>query len=179
MLNQRHFGALFLEENMFVYSVRASTIKFFAVIGVCLMLLITFTALGDGEAVYASVGGRTINYGGMKTREDRIEFIESFGLRVDPESETEERFTVPQDFDRVITGYNELQKSQGLDLTKYQRKKVTHYTYRVTNYENDGPVYVNLLIYRNKIVACDISSGDPSGFVLPLTEVDTEKLSQS
>ncbi|MBQ7363312.1 MAG: DUF4830 domain-containing protein [Clostridia bacterium] len=161
---------------MFVYSVRASTLKFFAVIGVCLVLLITFATLGSGDTVYASVDGRTVNYGGMKTKEDRIEFIESFGLEVDPESETEEQFSMPDNFDRVLSGYNELQKSQGLDLSKYTKKKVTHYTYRVTNYDNEGPVYVNLLIYRSKIIACDISSGDPSGFVLPLSDIDAEKL---
>ena len=164
---------------MFVYSVRASTLKFFAVIGVCLVLLITFATLGSGETVYASVDGRTINYGGMKTAEDRIAFIESFGLRVDPASETEEQFSMPENFDRVLSGYNEIQKSQGLDLSKYTKKKVTHYTYKVTNYDFDGPVYVNLLVYRSKVIACDISSGDPKGFVLPLCDIDTEKLKQN
>lgn len=161
---------------MFVYSIRASTIKFFAVIGVCLALLITFTALGAGDTVYASVGGRTVNYGGMKTKDDRIAFIEGFGLRVDKDSETEERFSMPSDFDRVLQGYNELQKMQGLDLTKYGGRKVTHYTYKVTNYKDEGTVYVNLFVYRNRIIACDVSSGDPSGFVLPLSEIDVGKL---
>ncbi len=161
---------------MFVYSIRASTLKFFAVIGVCLVLLITFATLGSERTVYASVDGRTVNYGGMKTKEDRIAFIEGFGLKIDPESETEEQFTMPDNFDRVLSGYNELQKEQGLDLSKYTKKKVTHYTYRVTNYDNEGAVYVNLLVYRSKIIACDVSSGDPSGFVLPLCDVDTEKL---
>ncbi len=164
---------------MFVYSVRASTLKFFAVIGVCLVLLITFAALGSGETVYASVDGRTINYGGMKTKEDRIAFIESFGLVVDPESETSEQFSMPDNFDRTLSGYNELQKAQGLDLSKYTKKKITRYTYKVENYADDGAVYVNLLVYRSKIIACDISSGDPRGFVLPLCDIDTEKLKQS
>ena len=161
---------------MFVYSVRASSLKFFAVICVCLLCLITFATLGSGDTVYASVDGRTINYGGMKTKDDRIAFIESFGIRVDPDSETVEQFAMPDNFDRVLAGYNELQKSQGLDLSKYTKKKVTHYTYKVENYESDGPVYVNLLVFRSRIIACDISSGDPTGFVLPLSDVDLEKL---
>ena len=81
-----------------------------------------------------------------------------------------------ESFDRVILGYNELQKKQGLDLSKYENKRVTRYTYRVTNYKSDGEVYANLFVYRSKIVACDLSSGDPLGFVIPLTLVDRGNL---
>ena len=34
----------------------------------------------------------------------------------------------------------------------------------------EGEVFVNMLVYRNKIIAADISSGDPKGFVLPITK---------
>jgi hypothetical protein len=76
----------------------------------------------------------------------------------------------------VILGYNELQKKQGLDLSKYARKKVTRYTYKVTNYDSDGDVYASLFVHRGKIIACDLSSASPDGFVLPLTLVDRGKL---
>lgn len=161
---------------MFVYSVRASTLKFFAVIAVCLTVLAALITMGNNTSVYASVGGESINYGGIKTEEDRISFIEGFGLKVKDGALKEEKFAIPDNFDRVILGYNELQKTQGLDLSKYTRKKVTHYVYEVTNYDYDGTVYVNLLVYRNKIIACDISSADPDGFVLPLVSIDKTKL---
>ena len=82
---------------------------------------------------------------------------------------------MPDDFDRVILGYNQIQKTQGLDLTKYERKRVTHYAYEVTNYDCEGKVYVNLLVYRNRIIAADISAADGS-FVTGLMDVDTSKL---
>ena len=85
---------------------------------------------------------------------------------------------MPEDFDRVIQGYNQIQKSQGLDLTKYTRKRVTHYSYLVTNYDSEGAVYVNLLVYRNRIIAADISSLDGGGFIYALTDFDTSKLKQ-
>ena len=132
--------------------------------------------LGNAETVYASAEGREINYGGMKTNEDRIAFIESFGIKVDIEPVREETFTMPEDFDRIISGYNQIQKTQGLDLTKYARKRVTHYSYKVTNYDSDGTVYVNLLIHKNRVIAADISSPDGDGFVYALTDVDTSKL---
>ena len=37
-------------------------------------------------------------------------------------------------------------------------------------------VYANLFVFRGKIVACDISSADPTGFVIPLTRVDRDRL---
>ena len=162
--------------NMFVYSVRASTLKFFAVICVCLVVLLTLVTMGNNTAVYASVNGESINYGGIKTEADRVKFIEGFGLKLKEAAVKSEEFSMPENFDRILLGYNELQKSQGLDLSKYTKKKVTHYTYEVTNYDYDGTVYVNLLIHRSKIIACDISSANPDGFVLPLVGLDKTKL---
>ena len=161
---------------MFIYSIRASTVRFFACIFICLAVLVLLLTLGNAETVYASAEGREINYGGMKTNEDRIAFIESFGVKVDIEPVREETFTMPEDFDRIISGYNQIQKTQGLDLTKYARKRVTHYAYKVTNYDSDGAVYVNLLMHKNRVIAADISSTDGDGFVYGLTDVDTSKL---
>ena len=161
---------------MFIYSIRASTLKFFACILLCLTALAVLLTLGTAETVYASTNGREINYNGMKTNEDRVAFIEGFGIKVKSEPVSEETFTMPDDFDRVILGYNQIQKTQGLDLTKYERKRVTHYAYEVTNYDYGGTVYVNLLVHRNKIIAADISSLADGGFVSSLTEFDTSKL---
>lgn len=161
---------------MFICSVKASTLKLTAVIIVALAILITLSALGNSGAVYASADGVTVNYGGIKSNEDRVAFIESFGLKVNETPVAEEKITMPEDFDRIILGYNELQKSQGLDLSKYTKKNVTHYRYEVTNYDYEGAVYVNLIVHRNKIIACDISSGDKDGFVLPLVGLDKSKI---
>ena len=161
---------------MFVCSVRGSTLKFLGLILLTLVVLVSVLAFGEENTVYASLNGMEIDYGGMKTAEDRVAFIEKFGIKVNPAHVSEESFALPEDFDRIIAGYNEIQKAQGLDLAKYRKKKVTHYKYEVTNYDSEGKVYVNLLIYKNRVVGCDISSADPSGFVLPLTEIDTAKL---
>lgn len=161
---------------MFIYSVRARTVKFFGLVILAVALIIGVVVFGDAGAVIASASGSEVDYEGIKTNEDRISFIESFGIKVEPEALEEDAFAMPENFDRVILGYNELQKKQGLDLSKYAKKRVTRYTYKVTNYDSDGEVLANLFVWRGKVIACDISSLDPEGFVLPLTLVDRAKL---
>ncbi len=156
---------------MFIYSVRASTIRFFSVIVLTFLVLIGVLLVntsGDSTAMAMSGG---IDFSGVKTNEDRIAFIEQFGVKVKTSAKEEVNFRIPENFDRVISGYNEIQKSQGLDLNRYKNKKVTRYTYEVTNYENREDVYVNLVIYKGTVVACDLSSANPNGFVKPLIKI--------
>ena len=165
-----------MENYMFVYSVRASSVKFFAFIALSLVILGGLAVWGGGGTVAAAGSGEWIDYSGIKTNEDRVKFIEDFGIEVDDTPVEEQSFAMPDNFDRVILGYNELQKKQGLDLSKFAKKKVTRYAYKVTNYNHDGEVYANLFIHRGKIVACDVSSVSPDGFVVPLTLVDKTNL---
>lgn len=150
---------------MFIYSLKASTVKFFAVICVALATLITliaFIPVGD-ESVSASA---EINYSGVKTNEDRISFLAQFGWQVKPDAVAAVEVRVPEEFDKVMGAYNEIQKGQGLDLSKYKGKNVTRYTYEITNYDGfGGVVYANIIVYRNKVVAGDVCSADVSGFM--------------
>lgn len=156
---------------MFICSVKASTIKFFSLIAVCLIGLVVALALGGGDSIAAVAEGE-IRFDGIKDDEDRRAFVTACGYTLAEGCVEEVSFSVPKDFDRIISGYNEVQKSQGLDLEKYKGKKVTRYTYQVKNYEGyDGTVYANIVVYRSKIIACDISSADPSGFVKPLVKL--------
>ena len=157
---------------MFIYSFRASTLKFFGVIALTLVLLVTAIAVGQSGTLAVSADVK-INFGGIKTNEERVAFIEQFGVNVSDQAKENVSFTVPENFDTVIAGYNELQKSQGLDITKYKNKKVTRYTYEAESYgDYDGTVFVNLIIYKNTVVACDVSSADPTGFVDPLVKLN-------
>ena len=157
---------------MFIYSVRGTTVKLLGVIALALVLLFVFANVG-GESVLASVSGVTVNYGGINTNADRVAFIEERGIKVNPEAKIEESFAVPDSFDRIISGYNEIQKSQGLDLADYKGKRVTHYAYEAVDYDYNSVVYVNIYIHKNRIIACDVSAMD-SSFVKPLVVVGAE-----
>lgn len=156
---------------MFVYSLRASTLKFFAVICVALTALITMITFipsyGDGELGYITTGAqKEINYDKIKTEEDRVNFLAQFGWQVSGAPIETAEITVPEEFDKVFTGYNEIQKRQGLDLSRYKKKNVTRYTYEVTNYGGEqGKVYANVIVYRNKVIGGDICSANVNGFI--------------
>ncbi len=159
---------------MFVYSMRASTIKFFGVICVALVGLIALIAIvpsyvasnGMVEAGISDAEGKSYNYDKIKSAEDAAEFLAQFGWSVDASACESQEVTLPEEFDKVFAGYNEIQRAQGLDLSKYKKKKITRYTFEVTNYNGyDGKVIANVLVYRNKVIGGDICSADVSGFV--------------
>ncbi len=155
---------------MFVYSVRASTVRFFGVIVLTLAVLIGALVIGQSDAVAVSAASG-VDFGGIKTNDDRLAFISSCGIEISGDPKEEVTFRIPDKLEGVLAGYNELQKSQGLDLSKYKNKKVTRYTYEIDGYgDYSGPVCVNLIVFRNKIIACDVSSADPSGFIEPLVK---------
>ena len=151
---------------MFIYSVRASGIKLFAIILIAALIVAVIAVSGD--SVLASSGAE-ISFTGIKTDADRRAFINSFGVSLKDGMVEEVTFVMPESFDRIMLGYNEMQKAQGLDLSGYAKKRITRYTYEMNGYEGyEGTVYVNLLVYRSRIIGCDVSSADPEGFVEPL-----------
>lgn len=176
---------------MFIYSLKASTIRFFGVVCVALAALIALIAfvptyaaggtadtpvagLTDETAAGTAIGkdteggaeGVTYRYEKVKSADDAAAFLGQFGWVVDAGSVETAQVTIPAEFDKVFAGYNELQKSQGLDLSKYKKKSVTRYTFTVTNYGGrQGTVYANVLVYRNRVIGGDICSADVNGFI--------------
>lgn len=165
---------------MFIYSFKASSIKFVGVICVALAALIALIAFvpayagGSSEQSGLTVdapeaGGSTTvsyRYDKVKTADDAAGFLGQFGWVVDAGSVETREVTIPAEFDKIFAGYNELQKSQGLDLSKYKKKTVTRYTFAVTNYGGyEGTVYANVLVYRNRVIGGDICSADVNGFI--------------
>ena len=156
---------------MFVYSLRASTLKFFAVICVALTALITMITFipgyDTGELGYITTGTqKEISYDKVKTNEDRVNFLSQFGWQVKSEPVETAEITIPEEFDKIFMGYNEIQKRQGLDLSRYKNKNVMRYTYEVTNYSGaDGKVYANVIVYRNKVIGGDVCSANVNGFI--------------
>lgn len=156
---------------MFIYSVRAGTLKFFGVLCValvCLITLVSFIPGTDGNVTDTSVNEstQTIKYDKIKGEGDVAEFLKQFGWNVADKPTEVKDVTIPSEFDRIFTSYNEIQKQQGFDLSKYKRKNVKRYTFELTNYgDYDGKVYANILVYRNRVIGGDVCSADMTGFM--------------
>ena len=162
---------------MFVYSLKASTLKFFGVIGIAVvtiaaLIFLVPTYSSDTTAHIAAIN-ESISFDNVKSADDGIKFLSQYGWQVEVTPVEQCEITVPREFDKVMTSYNEIQKQQGLDLSKYCKKTAVRYTYKVTNYpEYNGTVYANIIVYKNRVIAGDICSADAKGFIHTLSMPD-------
>lgn len=158
---------------MFVYSLRASTVRILGVVCVALVGIIalvafvpTYVTAGSADTTVGQVSSEAVSvkYDKIKTEQDVVAFLQQFGWQVEGKAIEVKDVTVPAEFDKVYAGYNQVQLAQGLDLARYKGKTLTRYTFKVTNYEgHEGTVYANVLVWRKKVVGGDICSAQIEG----------------
>ena len=103
----------------------------------------------------------------------RTSYLASLGWAVDPEPLETLQFLLPDTLEEPYRSYNELQLSQGFDLSRCCGKQVTRYTYAVTNHpERTDGVQANLYVCEELPVAGDLFCPGEGGFQLPLIPVD-------
>jgi hypothetical protein len=154
---------------MFITTLRANTLKLIAITALSFMVVAALVLFVPSYESASTATGA--NYDKVYSNSDRVEFISQFGWEVNQTPIEEIEVSIPAQFDTVYIGYNDIQKAQGLNLAKYRGKEVVRYTYEVTNYEGyEGTVYVNLLVYRNKVVGGDVCSADSAGFIHGFTK---------
>lgn len=102
------------------------------------------------------------------TNEERIAYLQSLGWEVEPTPIFEQEITLPKEFPEVLTQYNELQRQQGFDLAEYAGKKLTLYTYRITNHPDAEEADASLYVYRTELVGGDVHSTSFTGFMTAL-----------
>ena len=133
-----------------------------AVVGVILLLVLL---LGGGDDTSVSAPAVSGN-------DARVAFLESFGWQVTTSPTESGQVRIPKESTEVFTRYNDLQKSQGYDLTQYAGKTVMRYVYKINNYPNaTEPVYATLLVYKDQVIGGDVtntaSKGVIQGFKMP------------
>ena len=95
----------------------------------------------------------------------REKYLNSFGWEIDTESEECRDITLPREFDGIMEDYARMQYEQGFCLYDYAGFDCMQYTYTVTNYENDCPVYATLYVKNRHVIAADIHSAAIDGFM--------------
>ncbi len=97
--------------------------------------------------------------------EGREKYLNSFGWEIDTASEECRDITLPREFDGIMEDYAKMQYEQGFCLYDYAGFDCKQYTYTVTNYENDCPVYATLYVRNRHVIAGDIHSAAIDGFM--------------
>jgi len=110
----------------------------------------------------------------VRTNEDRITFLSGFGWEVAPDPVQSQQVRIPTELSDVFDRYNQLQLSQGYDLSDYAGQSVERYVYEITNYPSSGETfYATLLVSGGQVIGGDVSSqtqgGVMHGFQMPST----------
>ena len=125
-------------------------------------VLLTAAGLGGRDTAVSGVVSPT----GVKSNEDRIAYLESYGWQVSQEPSAVEELLIPESFDDSYTQYLELQSSQGFDLTEYCGKRVKRYTYEISNYPTgETGIQAGLLTHKNPVLGGDVPPPQRGGSI--------------
>ena len=120
-------------------------------------------------ALILTLGGQSADPAAVSTMSDndnRVQFLADKGWEVTTSPVESGQVRIPKEPTPVYQRYNDLQKSQGFDLTKYAGKTVMRYVYQVNNFPGaTEPVYATLLVYKNQIIGGDITNTASKGAV--------------
>ena len=158
---------------MFVISLKSEKLKKYLIIAIACI----FTTIG-GIISVSTESTPAANIGGVNMRastaDERIAFFSQFGYEISEDPLEVKEIIVPAEFDETYEEYNAIQKSQGLDLSKYKGKRVKMWSYAIKNYpgyENtDGTIRGNILVYNGVVVGGDISNIELGGFMRSFTD---------
>ncbi len=157
---------------MFVLSVKKRELRYY----IAGFLVFLFAVIGGIISVSQTASMPASKVGEVNMRasnaEERIAFFSQFGWEISADPLEVKEVVIPTEFDETYEEYNNLQKSQGLDLEKYKGKRVKMWSYEVKNYPGyealDGVIHGNILVYEGIVIAGDISSVELDGFMQAL-----------
>ena len=100
------------------------------------------------------------------TLEGRQAFLQGLGWEIDPESEDMRSVQLPDTLSGKLEEYNQMQLSQGYDLSRHLGEQCRQYSYLVTNYpDSSQTVLATIYVQGGRIIAGDIHSTALNGFM--------------
>ena len=133
--------------------------KIAVILGVIAALIVAIVLLFGGSKTQTTAAPVTNN-------DARVGFLAGFGWDVTNSPTESSQVRIPENTTEVFERYNNLQKSQGYDLTRYAGKNVMRYVYKVNNFPNaTEPVYATVLVYKGQVIGGDITDTAPGGKV--------------
>ena len=114
---------------MFVYTLKASGLKFFTVVALSVGLLATAIGILPTVTAATDVASVTTDFKNVSTEDDMVRFLNGFGHEVENEPPKVYEIVIPEQFNSVYEKYNEIQRAQGLNLKRYAGKDATAYVF--------------------------------------------------
>ena len=145
---------------MFVITTKVSKTKLAALVtlliaAVVLSAILAAAKTGTPEAADARNG---------ETNEARVAYIPQQGWQVNAEPVQTQSIKIHTEDSEVFRRYNELQKSQGFDLSQYAGRQATRYVYEILNAPaSEAPVYATIFVLDGRIVGGDVTDTAPAG----------------
>lgn len=153
---------------MMVMTAKVNLKKIALILGAIAAVIVALILLlgGKGEAQTTSAT--------VSNNDARVKFLTDLGWQVTTSPVESSQVRIPENTTEVFDRYNQLQKSQGYDLTQYAGKSVMRYVYKINNFPGaTEPVYATLLVYKNQIIGGDVTdtaaNGKVQGFKMPTT----------
>lgn len=134
--------------------------------GIAVIILALILLLGGGKDAQSTAAPA------VSTNDGRVKFLTDFGWDVAASPVESSQVKIPTETTEVFDRYNQLQKSQGYDLTQFAGKNVMRYVYKINNFPGaTEPVYATVLVYKNQIIGGDVTDtaagGVIRGFTMP------------
>ena len=157
---------------MMFMTARVDLKKILLILGLIAALIIGAIWLFGGEEDVSTAAPA------VSTNDGRVAFLRDFGWEVAASPVESSQVKIPKETTEVFDRYNQLQKSQGYDLSQFAGKNVMRFVYKITNYPGaTEPVYATLLVYKNQVIGGDITDtavkGQIRGFKMPVSAEQT------
>ena len=156
---------------MMIMTAKVDKKKIALVVAGIVVLIVGLVLLfgGKDDAPTAATATTAVSVVG---NDDRVRFLNGFGWDVTTSPTESSQVRIPEKSSEVFGRYNELQKSQGYDLSRYAGQTVMRYVYKVNNYPGaTEPVYATVLISKNQVIGGDVTNtaakGVIQGFKMP------------
>ena len=157
---------------MMIMTAKVNLKKIALILGAIAAVIVGLILLlgGRGEAQTTSAA--------VSNNDARVKFLTDLGWEVTTSPAESSQVRIPENATEVFDRYNQLQKSQGHDLTQYAGKSVMRYVYKINNFPGaTEPVYATLLVYKNQIIGGDVTNtaagGKVQGFKMPAANSPT------
>lgn len=148
---------------MLIMTAKVNKTKILLAVGAVVVTIVLLLSMFGGSGEAAQPTATTPNLQ-ADSNEARVKFLTDLGWEVTATPTESMQVRIPRESTEVFTRYNELQKSQGFDLTDFAGKTVMRYVYQINNFPGaTEPVYATLLVSKDKIIGGDITDTAPGG----------------